>query len=125
MPGPGMGVGVLESREMGGGDRGFSEEKLGNRITFFFKFNLLFMYLSLFIYLYLFISLYLFVCLFVCFTLQILFPSQSTLQLFQMPYLLPITCLHKDVSTPQFPSNQNSKFPGASNILRVRCIFSD
>ena len=32
MPGPGMGVGGLGSRE--GGDRGFSEGKLGKGITF-------------------------------------------------------------------------------------------
>jgi hypothetical protein len=34
MPGPGMGVGGLGSRGMGGEDRGFSEGKLGKGITF-------------------------------------------------------------------------------------------
>jgi hypothetical protein len=34
MPGPGMRVCGLGSRERKGGDRGFSEGKLGKRITF-------------------------------------------------------------------------------------------
>jgi hypothetical protein len=34
MPGPGMGVGGLRSRQMGGGDRRFSVGKPGKGITF-------------------------------------------------------------------------------------------
>jgi hypothetical protein len=36
-------------------------------------------------------------------TLQILFPSQSTLKLFHIPYLLPNPCLHEDVPPPPTP----------------------
>ena len=42
-----------------------------------------------------------------------------------MPYLLHNPCLHKDLSTTHHPPKQTSNFPGAYNLLRDRCRFSD
>jgi hypothetical protein len=73
-----------------------------------FFFNLLFIYL--FIYL---------------FILQILLPSQSTLWLFHIPYLLLTPVSPQDIPISQPPANQTSKLPEASSLLRVRCIIYD
>jgi hypothetical protein len=64
----------------------------------------------------------LFVCLFVCFSLHNLFPP-STLQLLHLPYLLlkPLSSRGCSYSL----SHLTSKLPGASNLLRVRCIISE
>jgi len=67
-------------------------------------------------------TLCLFVCLFV-FKLQILFLFQSTLQLFHIPYILPAPPFSTRMSLSH-PPHQISKLPGASSLLRVRCIFS-
>jgi hypothetical protein len=52
-------------------------------------------------------------------------PSPCTPQLLHIPYLLPTPCFHEDVPTPNPPLYLTSKLPGASSLLRVRCIISD
>jgi hypothetical protein len=61
--------------------------------------------------------------LFIHFKLQILFPSQSTLQLFHIPYFTPHPISMKIPHHPLL--HQTSKPPGASSLLRSVCIFSD
>jgi hypothetical protein len=55
---------------------------------------------------------------------QSLLPSFSALQEFLIPFLIP--CLQENVPIhPHTPTtHQASPFPGASSLLRVRCIFS-
>lgn len=58
----------------------------------------------------------------VFYILHILSPSQSTLWLFLIPFLLLIS---KRMSTYLHPSaHQNSPYPGASSLSRVGCVFS-
>ena len=57
--------------------------------------------------------------------IHILSPFRSTLELFHIPYLFLCPQLHKDVLTPPCPTPQTSPLPGASRLLRGRCIFSD
>jgi hypothetical protein len=47
----------------------------------------------------------------------------SILRLFHIPHLLPTPCLHVDVLHPS--PHLTSKLPGASSLLRVRCIISE
>lgn len=61
------------------------------------------------------------------FTVQSLSPFWSTLWLSHLPFLLPhptSPCLQEDVPTPPPLFYQTSPLPGASSLLRVRCIFS-
>jgi len=64
---------------------------------------------------------------FFLFTFKILFPFRSTLRLFHIPYLLPLTPTPplSPQGCPHPLPHQTSKLPRASSLLRVRFIFSD
>jgi hypothetical protein len=68
--------------------------------------------------------LFLFIYLFIL-PFRFYYPSRLTLQLFHIPYLLPIPLSPRESPYPPPPPNQTSPLPGVSSLSRVRCIFSD